>query len=221
MLTGASILVVVFIAIAGFSPSLLRAGVATLLSLWAWYFGRRFHPVRILAYVAAISAIISPQRFLSVAWQLSYASYAGIILINPLLSRYFYGDKKPNYLASSILVSISAQLACLPLSFYYFGTFALCGVLSNLVVSPLIAPVMLLSFLLAAGINFAPLVFVLQKMLDIQLLVINRVSDIPWGVFAVEPGRLAYFALYIFIFVAIVLLKLRTRHDFRPRYTPG
>ena len=216
ILIGSFLLIICFLSIAGFTPSLLRAGLASGLSLLAWYYGRRFHPVRSLLYVAALSFLISPLRFFNVAWQLSFSSYAGIILIYPPLAKYFYAEKSPGFVASIVLVSVAAQLACLPLSFYYFGSFAVLGVLSNIVVTPLIPAVMLLSFIVALGVRLSPVTFVLNQLLNIQLFTIRAVGDLPWATFKLEPGRAHALLLYIVVVFIILFLKYRTKYDYRP-----
>lgn len=216
ILAGSTLLIFSFLSIAGFTPSLLRAGLASTMSLFAWYYGRRFHPGRLLIYVAALSFLISPPRFFNVAWQLSFASYAGIILIFPLVSKYFYGDKTPGFIATLVLVSLSAQLACLPLSFYYFGTFAVMGVLSNIIVTPIIPVVMLLSFIVALGVRLLPLSFALNQMLSFQIAAIRYIGNTPWATIQLESGHPQYLLLYVPIFIIIFFLKWRTKHDYRP-----
>ena len=216
ILVGSLLLIFCFLTIAGFTPSLLRAGLASALSLFAWYYGRRFHPVRSLLYVAALSFLISPLRFFNVAWQLSFSSYAGIILIYPLLAKFFYSDKSPGYVATIVLVSIAAQLACLPLSFYYFGSFAVLGVLSNIVVTPLIPIVMLLSFIVALGVRLFPITFVLNQLLNFQLFAIRSVGDLPWATLNLESGHPQTLALYAVVILLVLYLKWRTKHDYRP-----
>ena len=216
---GSLITVVAFIYIAGFSPSLLRAGLAVLLSLFFWYYGRRLHPVRLLAYVASLSVILSPEKFFSVGCQLSFASYAGILLILPVLSRYYYQHRAPGYFATMVLVSISAQLSCLPLSLYYFGSFAVLGILSNILVTPFIPIVMMLSFALSLRLSLFLLIFILEKILWLQLFVVDWISDIPWSIFQLESGKVIYLAIYLPILLLILLVKWHTKYDYRPRYT--
>ena len=158
------------------------------------------HPVRLLAYVAALSAGLFPEKFLSLGWQLSFASYAGILLLLPPLEKYFYPNHRPCYIATMVLVSISAQLSCLPLSIYNFGSISLLGILSNLVIAPLIAPTMALALFLAIGCNFAPIVMCLDKILQLQISVINYVAQIPWVTLQIENNR----GLYLFLYVPIV-----------------
>ena len=63
---GATIMVFVFMAITGFGASMMRAGLMCMLNMYAWYFGRRFHPGRLLLYVAAITLLIDMSNVTSV-----------------------------------------------------------------------------------------------------------------------------------------------------------
>lgn len=200
IVAGSMLLAVSFVLLSGFSASLLRAGLATCFSLMFWYFGRRMHPVRLLAYVAALSAGLFPEKFLSLGWQLSFASYAGILLLLPPLEKYFYPNRRPGYIATMVLVSISAQLSCLPLSIYNFGSISLLGILSNLIITPLIAPTMALALFLAIGCSFAPIVMCLDKILQLQISIINYVAQIPWATLRIENNQ----GLYLFLYVPIV-----------------
>ena len=63
----AFILIAFFISITGFSASLVRAGIVSALSLFAGYFGRRFHPGRLLVYATTISVLVRPAIILELA----------------------------------------------------------------------------------------------------------------------------------------------------------
>ena len=216
-LAGAIILIFAYISITGFSPSMMRAGLACVMSLLAWYFGRRLHPARSLLYLVAITLLIDPGHLTNIAWQLSFASYAGIIFLYPLISKFLYGDKQPGKIAGIILVSLAAQLLCLPICIFHFGSMSLVALATNLIVSPVIPAIMLLSLL--TGIIPIPLFAVPAKLLlDFQLAVVNYFSNISWC--ALDFGETSKFALllYIPIIAGALLLKRLTKHSFRPTY---
>ena len=214
---GSTTIVLFFVSIAGMSASMMRASMMTLLSLGAWYFGRRFHPARLLVYVAAVTLIIAPRQMFSVAWQLSFASYVGIIFIAPILTRFLYGLKyKPGYIAASIIASVSAQACCLPISIYNFGAVSLVGILAVLITSPTIPIIMLLAALSAI---IPPVAFIAKPLIDLNLAIINTFSQNSWAVFNLSANDPCIFIAYIPTTIIFTWLKLRTKYDFRPRYT--
>lgn len=218
-LAGATALIVVYISVTGFTPSMMRAGFATVMSLFAWYFGRRLHPARSLLYLVAISLLINPSYLTNIAWQLSFASYAGIIFLYPLITKFLYGDKQPGKIAGIILVSLAAQLFCLPICIFHFGSMSIVALATNLLVSPVIPVIMLLSLL--AGIIPIPLFgFLVRQLLKYQLQIVDYFSSIKWCTF--DYGDLSRFALLLFIPIIIgaIILKRVTKHSFRPTWCP-
>ena len=216
-LAGATILIFAYISVTGFSPSMMRAGLACVMSLFAWYFGRRLHPARSILYLIAISLVINPGYLTNIAWQLSFASYAGIIFLYPLITKFLYGDKQPGKIGGIILVSLAAQLLCLPICIFHFGSMSLVALITNLVVSPVIPAIMLLSLL--TGIIPIPLFSVPAKLLlKFQLVAVNYFSGIDWCTF--DFGEFSKYALllYIPIVIGALLLKRLTGHSFRPTY---
>lgn len=216
-LCGALLLLTIYISITGFTPSMARAGLMTVLSLWAWYYGRKFHPARLILYVMAISLALDSSYISNLAWQLSFASYSGIIFITPLLTQFLYGNKKPGYFASLIIASISAQFFCLPFTIYYFGSFPILALIANALVTPAIPLAMLGTFLLGIT-HLPPLVFITKQILAFQLVAIDCLAAIPWASIDFDAENPAVFLIYIPILAFLLLLKRITRYSYRPSY---
>lgn len=118
----ASSMIAAFIAITGASPSMSRAGLVAGLSLAAWYYGRKFHPLVLLPFAAAITVLINPAyAWNDLGWQLSFAAFAGVMILAPLLQAYFFGDKKPGTVRQIMGETVSATILTLPILIYAFG----------------------------------------------------------------------------------------------------
>ncbi len=139
-----------FMAIVGFSPSIMRAGLVSAMSFIAWYTGRKFAPWRIILIVATITLLIEPAFLNNLGWQLSFASFGGIMIIAPLLTKYLYGRKKPSFLAQTIIATAAATLMTAPFSLYHFGALSIVAFVANLIILPTLPYVMGLTF--ATGI---------------------------------------------------------------------
>ena len=218
-LLGSLMFLVAFVAIAGFSPSLARAGIVTVLSLIAWYFGRRFHPGRIIIYATAISLLINPSYISNLAWQLSFLSYIGILIVAPILTRYFFDKKVPGFLASTIIQSTSAQILCLPVLIYSYGEFSILGIVANLLISPTIAIAMTLS--LFAGLsklaNSLPQLIVIPAsiLLGLHIQIIEKLAQIPWATMKLKQTPVIFMA-YPILIIVILIIKRRSNFSFRP-----
>ena len=216
IIVSATLTIMLFVSIAGLSASMMRASFMSLATLFAWYFGRKIHPGRIIIYTAAISLLLSPNLTANIAWQLSFASYAGIAFFAPVLTRYLYGKRKSNFFSSSIITSISAQISCLPLSIYHFGSFSIIGVFATLIIAPTVPAVMLLTFV---GVFIPPISTITKLLINIHLSVISILSQNSWAIIDLEVNNPAYLLLFLPVAAVFTLLKHYTHYDFRPRYT--
>ena len=144
-------MILAFMAVTGLSPSMSRAGLVAGLSLAAWYYGRKIHPLVLLPLAAAITLLVNPQfGWNDLGWQLSFAAFAGVIILAPLLQRYFFGDKEPGTIRQVVGETFSAQIFTLPLLVMAFGVVSNVALLANVLILPLVPLAMLLVFL--AGI---------------------------------------------------------------------
>ena len=211
-LFGSFALILGFIAITGFSASMARAGIMSMLSLAAWLVGRKFHPARCIFYVAAIMVCIRPDFLTNLGSLLSFGAYSGIIFVVPLLNKYFYGPAPVSKIAAAFFPSIAAQLICLPLNIYYFGRIPIVGILAGVIISPAIALTMLLTILVAVMPFCAGFT---QIFLGLHLKLIHFFASIPWGSAEVEPGNPLVFLLYLPILAVLLYLFWRTKHRYR------
>jgi competence protein ComEC len=148
----AATMIVSFVAITGLSPSMSRAGLVAGLALAAWYYGRTFHPIVLLLFAAAVTVLINPSLgWNDLGWQLSFAAFAGVMIMAPLLQAYFFGDKKPGTIRQILGETISAQIVTFPILVLAFGQFSNVAVLANLLVLPLVPLAMLLAFIAGIG----------------------------------------------------------------------
>lgn len=143
-------MIVGFIAITGMSPSMSRAGLVAGLSLLAWYYGRKFHPLVLLPFAAAVTLLVNPSYgWGDLGWQLSFAAFAGVMIVAPLGQRYFFGDAKPGMVRQILGETVAAFVVTMPILLVAFGQASLVAIIANLMVVPLVPLAMLLTF--AAG----------------------------------------------------------------------
>lgn len=217
---GACLLIICFVSITGLSASMLRATFLALLSLITWYFGRKIHPARAILYVASFSLFVNPGNIANLAWQLSFASYIGIIFLAPLILGYFYEKDSPSFIANTCIQSISAQLMCLPLSIYNFGAFSIVGLISNLLIPPAIPITMLLSLLsvLFAWVPYLSdvLAMLAKALLEFQVYIIRALSNLSWASPSIDSNDARIFLFYLIPVAIFIFLRLITKHSFHP-----
>lgn len=214
------ILIFMFMAITGWTPSMLRAGMVAVLSLLAWYAGRNFHPVKLIFLVAAATLLINPNYIVDLGWILSIASFAGVIIVAPLITAYFYGRKRPNFVARVVLETVAAQIVCLPVLLFFFGSFSLISVVANVLVVPTIPAVMALTF--ATGIvSFVPFLaqiigWAATLVLKYHILVIDFFGAQTSFLISFTPETPAVLFLYVPIAAFLIYARQKTGFSLRP-----
>ncbi len=158
-----------YMIIADFTPSIMRAGfmliIANTVSLFTYHYKKAsdfsghvhrrilgtFNSVSCLVGSAAIICTVSPYSVYDIGFQLSFLSSLGIILTMKLFSE----NKqkiKPIFLHpvyACVLVSVSAVAFTMPVCVYNFGQISSVSVFSNLLVAPLMTPLLVLLLLVA------------------------------------------------------------------------
>lgn len=216
-----SVMILMFMAVTGLSPSMTRAGLVSGISLMAWYYGHKLHPFTLLPFAAAITILINPSYVWGdLGWQLSFSAFAGVMLVAPLLQRYFFGEKEPGMLRQILGETIAAHIITVPIIALSFGTISNVAIIANILVVPLVPLAMLLTFICGvwaiASLPFAGLVAIpTDWLLGYMVKVAQFVSELEW---AQSELTLAgwYWALYVIILVVAWFWAWKvTRFDFR------
>ncbi|QMU29425.1 ComEC/Rec2 family competence protein [Adhaeribacter radiodurans] len=169
------------------SASVLRAVVMfTLLSIGK-FFRRRSNMYNILAATAFGLLVYNPFFLLDVGFQLSFAAVLGIVLWQPRLNKLIKVD---NWLGGKIWegvsASVAAQLATMPLAFYYFHQFPIYFLMANLfaiTISEFILYVgfLLLTFGIIPGVGYI-LGWIMNFLLNIMNGVVLVIEKLPMAI---------------------------------------
>jgi competence protein ComEC len=196
-----------------------------------------------LAAAAFGLLLFDPYLLVDVGFQLSFLAVYGIVLLQPRLYRQLACNSLPgDYLWKLVSTSLAAQLAVLPLSFYYFHQFPVYFLLANVVAVTLSNGALLLGFgllalagvpVLAQGLGWA-MAALLQGMnrfsealLHLPGAVVSGIVISPaqaWLLYALllllllflVRRQLSYFGGFtalVLVFSAIAVAQARERHQ--------
>lgn len=200
-----------FMSMVGWTPSILRAGVMATLTLASWYVGRKIAPWRIILTVIAFTLMLNPMFIINLGWLLSFASYAGIMILGPKLEKFFYGEKKPGFIASLIITTISATLMTLPITIYYYGQISLISVIANLLILPTLPYAMGLTFLTGVVAEIPGLEMIFSwcatKLLDFHILVVDFFGKMEQLLVKVSPYQPQVFFIYGLIIIPLFYVQ--------------
>lgn len=182
----------------GFPPSVQRAIIMLLIHNMLTLSGRRCTRYNIILISAFYMAVIDPKQLFTISFQLSFAAVAGIAFIYPVLDAAFinfFPDKKLRYSSISqnpgrqvlhrcirsvwgiTAVSVSCQIATLPLTLYYFGNFSPFFLLTNLAAIP-VATAVLYTFIPAILLQKIPFAGeVARNLLQWLLKLLNSIIE--------------------------------------------
>ena len=143
-----TIFLMLFVALVGPSPSVLRAAAMASVLMFARANGHDSQTASSLAAAIAILLLLDPFQAFEPGFILSVLATAALIFLAPsiegFLSRWVYG-----WLAALIAVPASASLLCAPYIIYLSGELSTGTVFFNLLVAPVIGPLTVLAFIAA------------------------------------------------------------------------
>ncbi len=222
-------LLLLFAAVAGFSPSIVRACIMQGLMILAMLVNKEYDPPTALAFAVLAILAGNPLSITSVSLQLSAGCMIGIFLFTQRMHDYFLKETRlgpakgksikarlTRWAVGSVSVSLGAISVTTPLCAIYFGCVSLSGILTNLLILWLISLVfygimvacVLGALCLPVGICVG---YVLAWPIRGILWVTNMISRLP--VSAVYTSSIYIVAWLIFCYVLLVVfLKTKKKH---------
>ncbi|WP_255812786.1 ComEC/Rec2 family competence protein [Chryseobacterium sp. MA9] len=199
-----------FAAFIGFGNSVLRSCI--MLSVYFIFVMLQRKPdlLHSLALSAFFILIGDTQQLFDVGFQLSFLAVLGIYWLNQPLLKHF--PKQDNYLKkllfNTITISLSAQLATLPLVLYYFHQFSFISIIANFVIVPFSEIIIVFSFIMTAfvacGIDFGLSNSIYDFVIQILLKIIHWFAEVDLLFFENIPMN--GFEV-LFVSVAVFLLR--------------
>ncbi len=218
---GSVLLVVSMMGVTGLSPSMTRAGLVTGLSLATWYYGRSFHPMILLSLAAAVTALLQPSYvWHDLGWALSFTAFGGVMILGPLLHRYFFGEKEPGTIRQILGETVAAHLATAPLIVLAFGQISNVAIFSNMLVLPLVPIAMLLTFIAGVGSLVLPMFATIiglpaQWLLAYMVWVTEYFAGLPWAQTIVNAAWWVIIVVYACLVIAVLYMWWATHFNFR------
>ena len=206
----------------GANPAVLRAALMSSLLVIGGLIRRKTYVPASLAFVAVLLSLLNPTVLWDISFQLSFFATLGLALytdplkraFDHLLARLFPPSlvrTLSGFLSEPLIVTLAAQITTLPLIALYFSRLSLMTILTNLLIVPVQAVILILG-LLATLISFvlAPLGQILYWYDLIPLSWTISVVRVLAGVsfadveFYVDPRLVA---LYFILLIGVALMQ--------------
>lgn len=197
----------------GARPPVVRAAIMASIILAGWLLQRPADGANSLALASLVILVVSPRALFSLGFQLSFTAVCSLLTLGPRLRRLVpvrSGWRK--IVCHAVLTVLAAQIGVLPLVAYHFGIIPLLALPANLILVPLVGPIVALGFVgCLGGMVFPPAFRLLQTveelLVTLFLAIVRHIAEIPASTVLVSRFPLAFvFAYYVLlIFLAVFL----------------
>lgn len=228
-----------YVVFCGVPASALRAWLMMLAAFGSQVAGRRTHALSSVCVVATLIILVSPQTGLQMGFELSVLSVTGLCLLSPyakyvlnvalpspkLPRRAGHATRRAVYaLLDAAREILSATLVCqlvtLPVTAPTFGRVSLVAPLANLLVAPLVTPLIACGLLACLLTPFPRICSAFLALCDIvscvMLRVVGRLSLLPYAYLPADRGSVwITFLTVIPIACLVVWPRLRRVHLMR------
>ena len=198
-----------YVLLTGANPPAIRAAIMFSCLLVALMLNREPLIYNALALSALVILIFNPQSLFTASFQLSFLATLGLLYLYPKFSMCFgkIKNKYIKYVWDIACVTISAQIALIPLLVFYFGKISMVSFILNLIIVPVIPVIISLFFVFYISTFVSYYVslavsLLLSYLLKFILYVINYSASLDYSVvFFAVPGIVMilfyYFSIYV------------------------
>ena len=177
-----------YILLTGSSPSVIRAGIMSIIALLSFPMKRKLKILDVIATAGIFSLIIDPNQIFKLGFILSFTAVLSLVIIynfiikQTLINGLILKARKGSFIIKGIIVSVSASIGTLPIVLYYFGKFNVFSIFANVILIPITGFNYLMGIILIV-INKIPLLpdfiaFMIDTIVKIMLEIISFASNI-------------------------------------------
>lgn len=216
------IFLVFFMALVGFTPSVVRASIMGIILVCSKLFYRKPNIAISISFSLLLILMCNPFSINDIGLQLSFCGTLGIILFNRKLQRILKINKKKSFIKTKILnlvsVSISAQILIMPIMILNFNTISFIFLLSNVLATPIFTIIVILGFVsIVISFVFNPIskfiFYILSIFIKVLISICDVISVIPFcNILVTTPSMFRILLYYIFVLMINYIYILKNKN---------
>lgn len=195
----------IYVLIAGFSASIVRAAIMSTFSLSAGLLGSKAFVHEAVPISASIFALLNPYILYDIGFLLSLSATLGLVYLVPVLKRFRCG---------SFAEPLACLLATMPITISVFGSFSIVSLAANVVISLLLDSTMIIGvigvivrcFLVFVGDFILLVSWVQLKVFEILVGFLGSFSFSVLSFNVVDNGKIVFVLLVAIILSCVILL---------------
>lgn len=203
------ILLILYMILIGNPVSCMRAVIMELFDCISFIFNKNPNFKNNIIASLIIICFLNPYNVLNIGLWLSYGGTIGIVYISKFINKKINHIFKPQnkftrFVSNNISVSISVQLLIFPIIIYSFNIISLTGIISNLIISPFIEPLVYL-IIVSSILNFPILINYSISFLYKAIELIAKIGFL--NIYIAKPHFITLIIYYSTLFYIILKLK--------------
>ena len=200
--------VVIYMLLAGWQPSIIRAGIMSILAMLGLILGRERDAKWLLILTGVVMLAWNRELISDIGFQLSFAATWGILWLMPQRSTLNAQNAITGLFVVDLKTTLAAQAMTTPLILHHFGNLS---VISPLVNAAVLWTVPLIMEITAVGLLIGPINYLAWPLLRMQTWVVGSVAA--WPISNWELGKMSWLWVAVYYVMLFLLIKiLSTKH---------
>ena len=200
--------VVIYMLLAGWQPSIIRAGIMSILAMLGLILGRERDAKWLLILTGVVMLAWNRELISDIGFQLSFAATWGILWLMPQRSTLNAQNAITGLFVVDLKTTLAAQAMTTPLILHHFGNLS---VISPLVNAAVLWTVPLIMEITAVGLLIGPINYLAWPLLRMQTWVVGSVAA--WQISNWELGKMSWWWVAVYYVMLFLLIKiLSTKH---------
>ncbi|MBF0987390.1 MAG: DNA internalization-related competence protein ComEC/Rec2 [Clostridiales bacterium] len=197
-----------FMRLTQYTPSVVRAGIMTIMAILSSVFKRKSDIYTNLAISSLVLIIKNPYSIFDIGAILSFSGVLGIAYFQDKF-KLIYQNYEGRFLwfFDSISITIAANIVIIPIMVYYYNTISFTFIIANLVVAPLLGVLIILGFI-AFIFKFKFLIVLLSFILKLFFFLVKFMGKLPFSTVLVCYGSFIFVIAYYFIVYFLIKRKM-------------
>lgn len=197
-----------FMRLTQYTPSVVRAGIMTIMAILSSVFKRKSDIYTNLAISSLVLIIKNPYSIFDIGAILSFSGVLGIAYFQDRFKLIYQNyEGRFLWLLDSISITVAANIFIIPIMVYYYNTISFTFIIANLVVAPLLGVLIILGFITFI-FKFKFLIVLLSFILKLFFFLVKFMGKLPFSTVLVCYGSFIFVIAYYFIVYFLIKRKM-------------